>query len=96
MALRGQWDVWKFWIRSAAMEMTKVVVKRGSIEHHAIQALCLFDQRGNNMQGIKGVSKLPRWVRNSWNGYQFEEFSIYLTPAAQAQVKAYCEKYARY
>lgn len=78
------------------IEMTKIVVKRGSLEHSAIRALQLFNVFGEDMQGIKGVSKLPRWVRNSWNGYQFEMFSIYVTAEAQAQIKAYCERYADY
>ena len=76
------------------IEMTKIVVERNSLEHQAIGALQLFNVFGEDMKGIKGVSKLPRWVSNSWNGYQFERFSIYLTADAEAAVKAYCERYA--
>lgn len=55
--------------RMSNIEMTQVVVKRNSLEHQAIQDLQLFQCFGENMQGIKGVSKLPRWVKNSWNGF---------------------------
>lgn len=74
--------------------MTRITAERRSLKHEAIQALNLFNADGaGNMHGIKSVSRIPRWERNSWNGLEFTQFSISLSENALAQVQAYCAKY---